>query len=239
MHLAFTVLWQEFHLCEAQLEDKLLEGRNHNSYVLCVHTELIKVQSASDQMSTEFLGNLCPSRKHTQQISPGLTHAFSVTPSAPSLCPSSLICYYVSSPSASCLKTKVRILKPDPVVLAVAHHADSSFRTKASFPRGWECCRWRLSAEFWSTNFPWPRRATFPQVPLLPEEVYIKNVKHKSPCLKVVQLWSISPAQEFPVGLPELFIPTTLQLNSSSAQFYPSSFTGQIPESLLQWISCM
>lgn len=100
------------------------------SHLKCsVCTELRKVQSTSDQMSTEFLGNLCPSLKQTKQITPGLTQAFSITPSAPSLWPSSLIYYYVSSPSASCPKTKVRILNPDPVVPAVAHHADSSFRT--------------------------------------------------------------------------------------------------------------
>lgn len=147
------------------------------SHLICsVCTELRKVQSTSDQTSTEFLGNLCPSLKHTQQITPGLAQAFSITPSAPWLWPSSLIYYYVSSPSASCPKTKVRILNPDPVVPAVAHHADSSFRTKASFPRGWECCRWWLSAEVWSINFPWPRRATFPQVTLLPEEVKMWSI---------------------------------------------------------------
>ena len=79
MHLAFTVLWQEFHLCEAQVEDKLPQGRNHISYVVWVHTELRKVQSTSVQMWTGFLGNLCPSLKHTEQITP-VSPMLSVSP---------------------------------------------------------------------------------------------------------------------------------------------------------------
>lgn len=52
MHSALTVLCQEFHLLETQLDRQLLEGGGHVLYLLCVLTGLrIIAQSTSDQVT--------------------------------------------------------------------------------------------------------------------------------------------------------------------------------------------